>query len=99
MGIKEWLNRLWGRIPADPVDRVEVTRKGLVIHSGRRRHTVAWEDVKSIAIHFVTGSPESRDTHCVPTLDERELRIPLDINAVEYSADTPVVTWENPSGS
>ncbi len=73
----KWLDRLWGRIRADPVDAVEASREGLVIHFEGESRTLPWERVGAIAVQFVTGSPEARDIHYLFTLPERELRVSL----------------------
>ncbi len=78
MSFREWLNRLWGRIPVDPVDRVDTSYEGFVVHLLGDVHTVPWKMVKTIAVQYVTGSPEPRDIHYLLSVRERDLRISLD---------------------
>jgi len=77
MSIKTWFDRLWGRIPADPINRVKVNRKGIVVHLAKSSYKVPWETVSTIAIHYVTGSPEPKDTHYILDLPKRQVRISL----------------------
>ncbi len=75
MRIKSFLNRLWGGLPADPVDRVETNAQGFVIWVKSSRFTVPWEKVRSIAIQHFGGPGDSERTHYVLALADREMRV------------------------
>lgn len=76
--MRKWFDRMWGRLPADPVDAVDTSRDGFVIHLGGGSHTLRWESMDSIAVQFVTGSPEPRDTHYLFSLPGSDLRVSLE---------------------
>ena len=78
MSFRTFLDRLWGRIPSDPVSQIEPRYEGFIAHLKGRAWTIPWETVSRIAVHHVTGSPEAADIHYILSLPEHDLRVALD---------------------
>ncbi len=77
MNIRDWLNRFWGHIDPDPIDRVETNLTGLVVHIDNHSFTIDWDKIRTISIQHISGSPKPEKTHYLFSLPERNLRISL----------------------
>lgn len=75
MRIKQWLNRLWGCTPANPIDSVETNATGIDLMIESRRVTVPWEKVISIAVQHLGGTGDSERTYYLLNLEDRVIRI------------------------
>ena len=77
MKLKQWLHRLWGVVPADPVDSVSTDYDGFTFRLGAESSRIPWSDVATISIQHVGESVNPDRIHYILELPGRMLRVSL----------------------